>query len=93
VAYVRHGVNTQWKSWDSVEQIAIWWFIHTIALFLFMAITSAAILRSHEFFIGHKPEQNADENVPFYVLMTVLIAAVSIYLLSHWIPSGDYDDY
>jgi hypothetical protein len=77
----------------SVEQFFISWFIHTIALLLFMVITSAVILRFHEFFVGCKPEQHAEESVPFYVVMTVLIAAVSIFSLSHCVPSGDYDDY
>jgi hypothetical protein len=76
VAYVRHGVNTHWKSWDSIEQIAISWFVHALALLLFILITSAIILRSHEFWLGHKPASNAEEDVSFNVLMTVLIAAV-----------------
>ena len=57
-----------------------------------MTITSAVILRCHRFFFGRQADGDAEEALPFYVVTTVLMAAVSIFLLSHWIPSGDLED-
>jgi hypothetical protein len=91
VGYVRHGINKQWGAWDSIEQILGYWFIHTIALVLFMVISSAIILQLHEFFLGYKAEGRTEEELPVYVLMTVLIGAVAIFLMSHWVPSDDSD--
>ena len=75
-----------------MQQILTSWFIHTLGLLLFMTITSAVILRCHRFFFGRQADGDAEEALPFYVVTTVLMAAVSIFLLSHWIPSGDLED-
>jgi hypothetical protein len=89
VAYVRHAINN--KQWDSVEQALVSWIIHSIALMVFFLATSAVILWSHEFFLGRKYKGNLEEEPQFYILMTVLVAAVSIYLISH-APGGYNDD-
>jgi hypothetical protein len=63
-----------------------------MTLMVFMVIASAVILRTQEFFLCYKPKNGTDKEMPFYVVMTVLIAAVSIYLVAHWTPSGGNDD-
>jgi hypothetical protein len=38
VAYVRHGLETNWAWWESVEQFLIAWFVHSMRLALFIVV-------------------------------------------------------
>jgi hypothetical protein len=92
VAYVRQGLSTHWAWWNSLGDLFGSWFIHTIALFFFIVIAAAIILRTQEFFVGTKPREDMSNELFFYLTMAVLVGAVSIYVIAHWPPSGDYDD-
>jgi hypothetical protein len=88
LAYVRHGIESGWAWWESVEQFFGDWFIHTMALSLFIAIAGVTIEKFHEFFLGHKREAEYTDLI-YVILMTVLVGAVCVFLLAHWSPSGD----
>jgi prolipoprotein diacylglyceryltransferase len=92
VSYVRHGVATGWSSWDSIHQVFVYWLIHTMGLMLFIPIAGGIIFSTQKFFLGYKPQKEHTEEIIFYVMMTILIAAVSIYVVAHWPAGGDYDD-
>ena len=94
VAYVRHGLTTNWAWWSSFDDLFAWWFLHTIALFVFVIIAAVVILRTQEFFVGSKPSKDNHyyDEIFFYLTMAVLVAAVSIYVVAHWPPSGDYHE-
>jgi hypothetical protein len=42
VAYVRHGLETNWAWWESVEQFLIAWFVHSMRLALFIVVAGAS---------------------------------------------------
>ncbi len=90
VAWVRHGLQYHWKSWDSWEDFFIAWFIHTMGVALLMAASLAAIIFTHKFFRGYNKEDYSE--ITFYVLMTILIGALGIAFLALRGPSDDYDD-
>jgi hypothetical protein len=88
VAYVRHGLRHHWKFWDSIGDFLGAWFIHTIGVALLMAAALAAIIYSHKFFLGYDRKEYGRE-VTFYILMTILTAALGIIVVSHWPYSDD----
>jgi MFS superfamily sulfate permease-like transporter len=90
VAFVRHGLQHHWKAWDSWEDFFIAWFIHTVAVALLVAGSMAAIIFSHKFFLGYNKEDYGRE-LTFYILMTILVAAVGILFVASAPPSDDDD--
>jgi hypothetical protein len=96
VILVRAGLHPSFPAgdtgwWASVENLLVGWFIHTVALLLLVAIAAALIVRFHRLFLGHPapwPDGSFDD-VTFYVLMTVLVATVSIYVVANATPSFD----
>jgi hypothetical protein len=92
VTYLRHGIESHWASWNSIEQFLTSWFVHTFGLLLFMALTTAIILWSHEFFFEKKASGEAEEFLPTYIVMAVLVAAVAIIFLAHWPVGSGIDD-
>lgn len=92
VAFVRHGLQHHWKAWDLWEDFFLAWFFHTMAVALLMAASMAAIIFSHKFFLGYNKEDYGRE-LTFYILMTILVAALGILVVAHWPASDDeYDD-
>ena len=92
VAFVRHDLQNPRVAWDSLANFAASWFIHTIAVMVLMAIAFASILRFHKFFLGYEAKgfKNEVEALSYYVLMTVLVASVCIFLMAHYTPTDEY---
>jgi hypothetical protein len=67
--------------WASVENLLRGWFINTMGVGLLGVIAGAFIMRFHKFFVG-APGPDVEE-VVFYVMMTVLVAAVCIYVVAN----------
>jgi hypothetical protein len=90
VYFVREGLHPSPPTvgWASIEHLVTGWFINTMGVLLLGAIAGACIMRFHKFFVG-SPEPDLEE-VMFYVVMTVLVAAISMYVLSA--VSFDIDD-
>jgi hypothetical protein len=92
VAYVRHGLQHHWTLWDSIGDFFAAWFFHTIAVVMLMAASLAAIIYTHNFFLRYEKKEVGRE-VIFYILMTILVAALGIAIVAHWPSSGDdFDD-
>jgi hypothetical protein len=94
VAFVRHALQTH-RMWDSFGQFLVSWVIHTVAVIVLMAIALVPILWFHKFFLGYEYEgtKKKSEELSFYLLMTVLVASVCIFLVAHNVPMDDLDDY
>jgi hypothetical protein len=56
VAYVRHGVQYHWRSWDSWGDFFGAWLVHTMGVALLIGVALAAIIYSHKFFLGYSKE-------------------------------------
>jgi hypothetical protein len=67
------------------------WFIHTLGVAVLVAATIAAIIYSHNFFLGYDKKEYGRE-LTFYILMTILVGALGIAIVAHWPPSDDLDD-
>jgi hypothetical protein len=82
VYFVREDLHPSPRTvgWASIEHLLTGWFINTMGVFLFSVIAGACIMRFHKFFVG-SPEPDVEE-VVYYVVMTVLVAAISIYVLT-----------
>jgi hypothetical protein len=91
VSYVRHGVEHHWASWASAEQFFISWFIHWVALNVLLVAAAAATIWLHKLFLGYEYEGRNLE-FGYHVLVVVLVAAISIAFLAHYIPTGDFED-
>jgi hypothetical protein len=92
VAYVRNGLQHHWNGWDSWGDFFAEWFFHTIGVALLMAVALAAIIYSHKFFLGYSKESYGRE-LTFYIVMTILVAAIGIAVVAHWPASDDdFDD-
>ncbi len=91
VAYVRHGLQHHWRLWDSIGDFLAAWFIHSMGVAVLGAVALAAIIYSHKFFLGYELKESSRQ-LTFYILMTILVAALGIAFLAHWHPSGDFDD-
>lgn len=93
VTFVRHDLEKHRVAWDSFGDFLIAWFIHTIAVIMLIAIAAVPILRFHKFFVGRELSTSKGdvEAVTFYVLMTVLVASVCIFVVAHHVPIDDYD--
>jgi len=83
VDFVRASLRTSPPAagWAYIENLLVGWFINTMGVLLLGAIAGASIMRFHKLFVG-SPEPSVEE-VVFYVVMTVLIAAISIYVLGN----------
>jgi uncharacterized membrane protein HdeD (DUF308 family) len=92
VAYVRRVVQYHQYSWDSIWQLLSWWFIHYIAIALLAGVAYFFIRRTEGFFFGPdraRPELQIDD-VLVHVSIIVLVAAIAVFLLAHWVPmEGD----
>jgi hypothetical protein len=91
VYFVRTGLHSSppTAGWASIEHLLPKWFINTMGVLLLGVIAGACIMHFYKFFVG-SPEPDVEE-VMFYVVMTVLIAAISIYVLAT-LSFDDFDD-
>jgi hypothetical protein len=87
VSLVRHGLQDHWASFPSWGRFFLSWVIHTIGVALFTVCASAAIFATHRFFLGYQWDGDTEvltEVLAFYVVMTVLVAAIFIAVLAPW---------
>jgi hypothetical protein len=91
VAYVRHGLQHHWKAWGSWGDFFAEWFVHTMGVALLIGVALAAIIYSHKFFLGYDRKEYGRE-LTFYIVMTILVAALGIALVSHWPASDEFDN-
>jgi uncharacterized membrane-anchored protein YhcB (DUF1043 family) len=91
VAFVRHDLEKHRVLWDSFEQFAVSWFIHTIGVMVLTVIVGVPILRFHKFFLGYQRKGFKDEiqDLTFNILMTVLVASICIFFVAHYVPTED----
>jgi hypothetical protein len=90
VAFVRTFLQHHRYSWDSIGQLLLSWLIHYVALGLFMMVSGAAIMTHGRYFLDDE-KQNIDvEQATVYISIVVLIAALFIFFVAHWIP-GDWE--
>jgi hypothetical protein len=67
-----------------------WWFVNFFGVAVLAAITYAAIIGFSDFCLGYKHKETSTLEVTYYIYMTVLVAAVSLLVLSHVAPLDDY---
>ena len=92
VAWVRHGLQYHWKAWGSWEDFFVEWFVHTMGVALLIGVALAAIIYSHKFFLGCDRKEYGRE-LTFYIVMTILVAALGIAAVANWPHSDDdFDD-
>lgn len=88
VTWVRQGVQHHWHGFSSWEGFFISWFIHTIAVSLFSVFAAATLVGTHKFFLGDDYKGD-NEDLVFYVVMTVLVGAFAIAVVAN---APDVDD-
>jgi len=91
VAWVRHGLHYHWKAWATWEGFFVDWFIHTMGVGLLALVAIAAIIFTHKFFLGYESKEYGRE-LFFYIVMTILIGALGIAVISMRLVSGNYDE-
>lgn len=92
VTWVRHGLQYHWKAWSSWGDFFAEWFVHTMGVTLLIGVAFAAIIYSHKFFLGYDRKEHGRE-LTFYIVMTILAAALGIAVVANWPHSDDdFDD-
>ncbi len=91
VAWVRHGLQNHWKPWDSWEGFFASWLVHTLGVVLLTLVTVITIIWSHKFFLGYDKKEY-DREMTFYIVITILVAALGIAFVANSPPRDDYDD-
>src|SRR5262249_2915861 len=90
VAFAHYRLQFGQAAWESLDQIFIWWFVHTGAVVILIFFAVLFILMSHEFFIGSKFE-GSFKQLFFLIIMTVLVGSVCLLLFQHtlegWLDS------
>jgi hypothetical protein len=73
VAYVRHGLEHHWKSWDTWQDFFATWFVDVFAVAVSIAIAYAAIMATHKFFLGREmPDLPLVPLPPFMTSITAI---------------------
>jgi hypothetical protein len=100
VLFVRHTLDPHhWGPWVGeafwpwgVVSFLLAWFLHTIAVVALVAFAGFAIMQFHKFFLGYELEKWDFNSLGYYVMMTVLVAAVCILLVAAGsnVPTEDY---
>ena len=88
VTYVEHGIEHNWAAWDSVAYFLVSWFIDWVAVSAFVAAAAFAAIQFHRFFLGCE-WKNENLEVYYHVLISVLIGAILIGFLAHYLPADD----
>ena len=66
VAYVRHGLESHWAAWNSIEQFLVFWLVHWVAITVLAALAVALAIRCNRFFLGYEWESTTKHNLEFY---------------------------
>lgn len=90
VSWVRHGLQHHWQAFPSWKLFFIYWFVHTLGIAVFTLVAGAVIIGTHNFFLGYKWREDKGE-LMFYIVMTVLVGALSLAFLANY-RSNDIDD-
>lgn len=94
VAYVRTFLQYHRYAWESIGQFLISWFLHYIAVVL-VAVVAYAFIKSNEHRFLEDDSQRKGLTIDeayVYVSFVVLVVAVSIFLIAHWVPSDVPED-
>lgn len=91
VSWVRHGIQYHWKPFSSWEEFFASWFVHCLGVGVLVVVTVTAILWTHKFFLGRHLELKQGDELVFYIVMTVLVAALAVALMANVQPSDDHD--
>jgi len=91
VAYVRTYLQYGEYGWNSFAHTAMSWFLHYAALVVMAAISHVAINGYRKYFFEKidQPNEIRMEQTIYHVAVFALVAAVGIFFLAHWVPSGD----
>ena len=92
VAYVRHGLATGWAAWEGIAQFAGYWLIHAVAVGAFGIFAAWPIMRARRFFLDGEVRDIHLEEVLVLICLTVLLGSIAVYIVAHWVPSGDNYD-
>ncbi|OHC68511.1 MAG: hypothetical protein A3H93_04815 [Rhodocyclales bacterium RIFCSPLOWO2_02_FULL_63_24] len=93
VAYVRTYLQYHSYGWESVGAFLTSWFIHYLAVWVFVIVCGAFISSASPFFLGkdsQRRELTSNELLVFVALGT-LAAALVLFVLAHWPASGSYE--
>ncbi len=89
VAYVRTFLQYHRYAWESIGQFLISWFLHYIVVVLLATVSYAFIKANEHWFLEDDSQRKGltIDEAYVYISFVVLISAVSIFLLAHWVPS------
>jgi hypothetical protein len=93
VAFVRQILQYQRYAWESWGLFFVSWFIHYVAIAIFIAITYACIMGWEKVFLGERAQHKtlSLDHFLVYISIAVIVAAICIFVLAHWVPVGDDD--
>ena len=91
VTFVRHDLDKQRVPLDTWFNLLISWVVHTIGIMVLAGLASIAIMRFHKFFVGYEYKAQKDwlEELPYAVVMTILVATIAIFFVAHYVPLED----
>jgi hypothetical protein len=80
------------KSHWGWDDFFISWFIHTVAVAVLVGGAVGAIIAFHKRILGYEFELkvNKSHELTYFVLMTIIVAAIGILLVASYGPSEDY---
>lgn len=94
VAYVRNHLQYGSHGWSSIGAFLGDWFIHYLAVLLFVVFGGAFASTYAPFFLGkdwpHQELSPSEQTI--YVTLLVLAGAIALFVLAHWPASGTYDE-
>ena len=88
VAYVRHAIQYQRYSWDSILEFFGWWFIHYIAVILLLGLAYVITRGNSSFLLGRSEtlrKLTLEEGMIFGCII-IIVAAVAIFFFAHYVP-------
>ena len=90
VAYVRHAIQYQRYSWDSILEFLGWWFIHYIAVIIVLGLAYAFTRGNASLLLGRSEtlrKLTLEEGI-IYGCIIVIIASVAVFFIANWVPVG-----
>ena len=76
-----------WRSFPSWESFFTLWIVHTFGVLLLCGIALAAIIFTHKLFLGYNSKDRDGNELYFYIVMTILVGALSVAILAHYTPA------
>jgi prolipoprotein diacylglyceryltransferase len=89
VSWVRNGLQHHWRSFPSWGWFFTLWIVHIFGVVLFCGIALAAIIYTHKLFLGYNLKNRDGNELYFYIVMTVLVGALSVAALTHLPPTTE----